>query len=198
MGIGARWPKPARYGVRRHFRCEPWSDLVEVHWGAVAEAYITPVDEDVVGVALLFGDRARRRPGSGGLFERLLADFPVVRDRLGPPCSVLRGAGPFALRTERRTRGRALLVGDAAGYVDPLTGEGLKLGFEAAHAAVAAIVAGDPAAYERQWWEITRTYRWLTGGLVRLGSFPPTRRCVVPVTARAPRLMAAIASTLAG
>src|SRR5207344_3429637 len=42
-----------RYGVRRHYRVAPWTDLVEVHWGRHVEAYVTPVADDVVGVAML-------------------------------------------------------------------------------------------------------------------------------------------------
>ncbi|HEV2888090.1 MAG TPA: NAD(P)/FAD-dependent oxidoreductase, partial [Jatrophihabitans sp.] len=33
---------PARWGLRRHYRIEPGSDLVEVHWSPSAEAYLTP------------------------------------------------------------------------------------------------------------------------------------------------------------
>ena len=43
---GSQRPDPARgrrYGVRRHYRVEPWTDLVEVHWGRHVEAYVTPV-----------------------------------------------------------------------------------------------------------------------------------------------------------
>ncbi|MGH3212535.1 MAG: NAD(P)/FAD-dependent oxidoreductase, partial [Trebonia sp.] len=50
---GPRSPLP-RYGLRRHYRVAPWTDLVEVHWTARAEAYVTPVSDDVVGIGLLF------------------------------------------------------------------------------------------------------------------------------------------------
>ena len=58
------------------------------------------------------------------------------------------GAGPLRQRAHRRVAGRVLLVGDAGGYVDALTGEGIALGLAQARAAVAAVVAGDPARYE--------------------------------------------------
>ena len=51
----------------------------------------------------------------------------------------MRGAGPLRQRARRRVAGRVLLVGDAAGYVDALTGEGLALAFAQAEAAVAAL-----------------------------------------------------------
>ena len=45
-------------------------------------------------------------------------------------------------------RGRALLVGDAAGLVDPLSGDGMYEAFVSARLAAEAIVAGRPEAYE--------------------------------------------------
>ena len=45
-------------------------------------------------------------------------------------------------------RGRALLVGDAAGLVDPLSGDGMYEAFVSARLAGEAIVAGRPESYE--------------------------------------------------
>ena len=45
-------------------------------------------------------------------------------------------------------RGRALLVGDAAGLVDPLSGDGIYEAFVSARLAADAILAGRPEAYE--------------------------------------------------
>ena len=74
----------------------------------------------------------------------------------------MRGAGPLRQAVRRRVAGRVLLVGDAAGYVDALTGEGIRTGLACAPAAVAAVAAADPAAYERDWRRLTRSYRVLT------------------------------------
>ena len=46
-------PRPARYGLRRHFAVAPWTDLVEVTWARRSEAYVTPVGA---------GPGRRRRP----------------------------------------------------------------------------------------------------------------------------------------
>jgi flavin-dependent dehydrogenase len=45
-------------------------------------------------------------------------------------------------------RGRVLLVGDAAGLVDPLSGDGIYEAFVSARLAADAILAGDPGRYE--------------------------------------------------
>src|SRR4051794_11924129 len=180
-----------RYGLRRHYRVEPWSDLVEVHWARRAEAYVTPVAADVVGVAVL-------GPGDGTSFETWLEDFPELRERIGaaPQASAVRGAGPLRQRATRRVAGRALLVGDAAGYVDALTGEGLSMGLSCARELVRCVVAGRPQDYERAWLRATRRYRLLTGALLYAAQRPALRRTVVPAAERLPWLFERIVDQL--
>ncbi|MDK2464116.1 MAG: NAD(P)/FAD-dependent oxidoreductase [Candidatus Korarchaeota archaeon] len=52
-------------------------------------------------------------------------------------------------RSRRLASGRVLLVGDAAGLADPLTGEGIYQALVSARAASQAILSGDPGLYER-------------------------------------------------
>ncbi len=180
-----------RYGLRRHYRVEPWSDLVEVHWSPRAEAYVTPVSADVVGVAVL-------GPGDGTGYDRLLEQFPELRERVtgAAPASVLRGAGPLRQRAARRVAGRALLVGDAAGYVDALTGEGISVGLACAHELVRCVVAERPQEYERAWLRATRRYRVLTGGLLWAAQRPRVRRTIVPAAERLPAVFGRIVDQL--
>lgn len=149
-----------RFGVRRHWSMQPWTDHVEVHLAPGAEAYVTPVAEDLVGVPFLFEPPAR--------FEELLGRFPLLARRVEghTPASTLRGAGPFEQRVRRRVVGDVLLVGDAAGYLDPLTGEGLALGIASASAAIESLVEGRPEAYERRYRRLTRRYFALTSVLL--------------------------------
>src|SRR6185312_3244864 len=106
---------PMRLGLRQHYSVRPWSDRVEVYFGESAEAYVTPVDADLVGVCFLFEDRARSETAAER-FERLLAGFPLLKSRLAdvPIASKLRGAGPFEQRVSRRVVDNVLLIGDAA------------------------------------------------------------------------------------
>lgn len=191
-------PGAARYGLRRHYRLAPWSDLVEVHWADRAEAYVTPVATDVVGVALL-GPRlavaADGGPGAG--FERTVAAaFPELADRLGATAAVgpVRGAGPLRQVSRRRTAGRVRLVGDASGYVDALTGEGVRVGLAQAEAAVRHL--DHPAGYERAWRAATRDYRLLTAGLLAWAN-GPARRAIVPAAVASPRLFGSVVERLA-
>jgi flavin-dependent dehydrogenase len=89
-----------------------------------------------------------------------------------------------------------LLVGDASGYVDALTGEGLRVGFAQARSAVLAVVAGDPARYEREWRAETRDFRMLTTALVAAAR-SPLRSRIVPAAAGLPRLFGGIVDRLA-
>jgi flavin-dependent dehydrogenase len=108
------------------------------------------------------------------------------------------GAGPLRQRVRGRVAGRVLLVGDAAGYVDALTGEGVALAVRQAAAAVDAIVAGDPQRYEQEWRAITRRYRLLTGALLAASRVGPVRRALVPAADRLPGVFAAVVNALAG
>lgn len=170
----------ARFGIRQHFTVPRWTDLVEVHWLPDCEVYVTPVGETLVGVAVLGG-----APLS---LDAAIARVPSLATRLSdaPIASLARGAGPLRQTSSARTRGRALLAGDAAGYVDALTGEGLRVGFAEAAALVQAVVREDPSGYEADWSRVTRSYRWLTNGLVWAGGRPEIRPIIVPAARRVP------------
>lgn len=180
----------SRWGLRRHYRLEPWSDLVEVHWSPSAEAYLTPVAHDQIGVAILSGDRAP--------FDDQLARFPELAKRLSVATgSRVLGAGPLRQRTRSRVAGRVLLVGDAAGYVDALTGEGITVGLTAARLLVDCLTAGRPADYERLWVRSSRRYRALTTGLLWTAGRPVLRRGIVRSAAAAPKAFELVVSQLA-
>lgn len=180
-----------RYGLRQHFAVAPWTDLVEVHWSHDAEVYVTPISAKAVGVAVL-----GRAPLN---LRTALATVPELADRLAGavPASELRGAGPLHQRSSRRVTGRVLLVGDAAGYVDALTGEGLRIGFQEAAAAIECIRSGRVDTYEGEWRQITRSYRTLTRTLLWYSGRPALRRTIVPSAQALPSVFGALVNSLA-
>ena len=179
-----------RWGLRRHFQVAPWSDLVQVHWAQRAEAYVTPVGPRLVGVAILSGDRAP--------FQRQLDNFPALAEQLGgADGGAIRGAGPLRRRTSRRVAGRVLLVGDAAGYVDALTGEGIAVSLACSRALVECVAAGRPDAYESRWLRESRRYRALTSSLLWASRQPTLRQALVPAAERIPWLFDAAVAQLA-
>jgi flavin-dependent dehydrogenase len=79
-----------------------------------------------------------------------------------------------------RTAGRVLLVGDAAGYVDALTGEGLRVAFSATELLANCIAADRVGDYDRQWCRMSRRYRLLTPGVLYASAQTPLRLRIVP------------------
>jgi flavin-dependent dehydrogenase len=185
LGLGVCTHGPQRFGQRRHYGVRPWSSHVEVYWGSHGEAYVTPVAADLVGVAIL---SARRVP-----FEEQLNEFPQLRERLANASATtrVRGAGPLRQRVARRVAGRVLLVGDAGGYVDALTGEGISLGMAQARAAVSAVETDRPYAYERAWRRASWRYTAMTHVLVQATRPAWARHAIVPAAARLPTVFRA-------
>lgn len=191
-GLGTTGSASApRWGLRRHYALAPFTNAVEVTWAGRSEAYVTPVGPAAVGVAILSSIR-------GGFTEQLAA-FPELAARLAgaEPVSSVRGAGPLRQRTVSRVAGRVLLVGDAAGYVDALTGEGLAVSLTTAAELVRCLRAGRPAEYDRAWRRASRRSRWLTEALLWARGRPALARRIVPSAVRAPRLFAAVVDQLA-
>ncbi|MFP2899802.1 NAD(P)/FAD-dependent oxidoreductase [Corallococcus sp. 4LFB] len=194
-----------RYGLRRHFRRVPWTPYVEVHFASGVEAYVTPAGAERVGIAFLWEDgTVEGRVG----FDALLERFPRLAEQLtgAEPDSQPRGAGPLARVVRTRIADRFALVGDAAGYVDAVTGEGLTLAFACAESlgallpdALAKGAGRDTLLpYERTFQQVFRKYAWTTKGLLMLARRPRLRRPVVRLLGRAPwlfeRILAAVVS----
>ncbi|MFC9941670.1 NAD(P)/FAD-dependent oxidoreductase [Streptomyces pratensis] len=189
LGLERPCPAPRRYGLRRHYRIAPWTDFVEVHWSREGEAYVTPVGEGLVGVAVL--SRHRRS------HEQHLSAFPALARTLrGLEAGPVRGAGPLRQAASAPRAGRVLMAGDAAGYVDALTGEGIALAAATASAAVDCLVAGRPDAYPAKWARLTRRHRLLTGALLGVAGHPLTAGLIVPAAQRLPPLFNAAVRAL--
>jgi flavin-dependent dehydrogenase len=90
-----------------------------------------------------------------------------------------------------------LLVGDAAGYIDALTGEGMGLAFGAAELLVDSVVNDRPQAYDRQWQKLTRRYRMITAALVQATAQKPLRQGIVPAAAALPTVFSRLVNLLA-
>ncbi|NUS05372.1 MAG: monooxygenase, partial [Nonomuraea sp.] len=96
-----------------------------------------------------------------------------------------------------RRAGRVLLAGDAAGYVDALTGEGVSLAVRSAALLVGCLAGDRPEDYDAAWLRLSRTHRLLTAALVQAARRPGTARLVVPAAHRLPRLFTGAVRVLA-
>jgi geranylgeranyl reductase family protein len=107
----------------------------------------TPNGELNVGMALpLF-----RRGSAVQRFEAAIASLPRVAARLDGArrLTPIRGAAPIGHRVADVAGPGWMLIGDAAGFVDPFTGEGIFRALRSARAAVESLDAADPAAAYR-------------------------------------------------
>ena len=192
-----------RFGLRAHFPRAPRCDLVEVHWSDGAEAYVTPVGAREVNVAFLW--EPARVPLKS--WEELLARFPGLSNWLGAllPDGPPAGAGPLARQARAVAEGRVALVGDAAGYVDAITGQGISLALRSARLLVEGLPqrldgAELPAAllrYRRAFRANYRSYALPAAALLALARKPRLRRSALRILKRWPAAFSRIVGAVA-
>jgi flavin-dependent dehydrogenase len=98
-------------------------------------------------VAALFHQERFRRDG----LTHLLNAIPELRERTSRIewTTPVLAAAPLGLRVPRVVDRNLLLIGDAAGAPDPITGDGIALALASVKPAADAIVSGDLLSYER-------------------------------------------------
>ncbi len=135
-----------RLAFRRHYRVTPWTDFMELHWGRDCQVYVTPISRDEVCVALISSSPKLRLR-----LEDALGEFPELCAHLenAEHASSERGAITVTRRLRSVYRGRSVLVGDASGGVDAITGEGLCLTFRQAALLGDCLANGDLARYQK-------------------------------------------------
>lgn len=110
---------------------------------------IAPVPGGRVNIGIVLGASWRdtvQRDGARTVAERLVAAIPPADDdpatwRSSAPSDAVAGAWPIGHRVTRRAGPGWLLVGDAAGFLDPFTGEGLHRALVSSELAASAIHA---------------------------------------------------------
>jgi flavin-dependent dehydrogenase len=147
LGWERRRRGPRRYAVVGHFRLseEKLAPLVDVTFAAGMEVYVTPLGGDEVLVAVLAGHGVMHGFAGdlAGSFHRTVFGVPRLAELLDRAKLLpgVRATGPFAVRAARVAGDGALLVGDAAGFLDPITGEGMASSLLQARAAARVIDA---------------------------------------------------------
>ena len=118
--------------------------MVEVHWTRNGQLYITPVSEREICVALVTRDRNLRLKEAMAACSSLPLELREVL-----PSTREQGAITANRRLHSVVRGNCVLLGEASGCVDAVTGQGLSLAFRQALALEKALLAGDLKVYER-------------------------------------------------
>ena len=144
-GVDARRPRRRRFGVNAHLTgVEGLGDVVEVHLIEGGELYLTPEGGDRAGLALILEEELLTDMGSPA---KLFAQVLARADELSRRCAraVLadqpRVLGPLGLTVARACGPGWMLAGDAAGALDPITGEGVALALITARALGAQVQA---------------------------------------------------------
>jgi flavin-dependent dehydrogenase len=174
-----------RFGFRRHYHVTPWTDFMELHWGDNCQIYVTPVNREEVCVALISSKPQLRLDAALGSFPQLAA-----RVQHAGHTSADRGAITVSRRLRRVYRGKTVLVGDASGSVDAITGEGLCLAFRQAALLADCLAAGDLSRYQIEHRRLTRRPALMARLMLLIGSHPRLRQRTMQVFGSSPRSFA--------
>jgi len=123
----------------------------EIFLAPPAYSIVNPVGDGRVNLSLVVpaAEGVRQKADVAGYFDRATGALPGLRDRLrdGHRVGPVRALGPLAYRVAPPRHDGILLVGDAQGFLDPFTGEGLFAALRAAELAAevadAALRTGD-------------------------------------------------------
>jgi menaquinone-9 beta-reductase len=172
--LGSTRHESVRYGFRRHFRGERWSNFVEIYWADGCQVYVTPVAADEISVAVLSSDPKLRLAEAIRRCSRL-------RDRLQRFAAVTRERGSLTIsrRLKRVWTGNTVLLGDASGSLDAITGEGMCLSFKQAQVLAEAIQSGDLNKYRQYHDKISRRPRMMESLMLLLDRHENLRRRVI-------------------
>jgi flavin-dependent dehydrogenase len=132
---------PRRYALAGHVPSPSHAlDRVVVTLLEGCEVYTAPAGPDELLVAVLGGKGHVSRSAYAAAVRAAHPELAVPDD--------VRGAGPFWVRPSRVAGDGVFLLGDAAGFLDPLTGDGMSDGLVAARE-LARIIASGAAEPER-------------------------------------------------
>ena len=169
---------------------------VQVHNCEGYELYLTPIEQGRVGIAALVSKGALPKVKKDERLRALIETCDSLSLPHYTPLSDMRTCGPLYARAKRAYKDRALLVGDSAGYVDAITGEGMTLAIECAHFAADAfddISAGvSPTKafkrYAKRRRGVFRDHAIMTHGLLWLTRHPRLAERTIALLAKDPKV----------
>jgi geranylgeranyl reductase family protein len=197
LGLLYEHPSLKRFAVRGYWEgMAALGEFGEMHVGGGGYCGVAPLSATSANVAFVLDRRAMG--GAAGDLESFYRNalrrrWPRLAERLagasllGPP----RAIGPLALQARRVSAPGALLVGDAAGFYDPFTGEGVTLALRSAEMAaeigdeaLRAGTTGDLSEYDRRRDAATRDKFRFNRLLQRVVAWPALANAVARRLAR--------------
>jgi menaquinone-9 beta-reductase len=138
--------RPRRVAFVTHVAGVQMGSSAELHFGRMGYVGLNQVEADQANVAVVV-PAARAASARGRVrdfFFEALAEFAAVRERVeaGTIVRPIMVTGPFAARSRRVTTPGSLLVGDAADFYDPVTGDGIYSALRGAELVVESMIPG--------------------------------------------------------
>jgi flavin-dependent dehydrogenase len=151
LGLSHHARRPRRWAIGAYFcgaGSDPGDGFGEMHLRRGHYIGIAPMPGGLTNACVVTADRRALADPAALLAETLRGD-PMVRDRFAGARMLNRPVclGPLAVDNRHSGAPGLLLAGDAAGFIDPMTGDGLRFAFRgaemAAHAALEILDHGE-------------------------------------------------------
>lgn len=210
LGLDGPPARRARMGMRVHYRlasARPPPALVEVFVGAGHEMYLTPLPQGEVLVAVL------TEPGPSAAdvrssLDAWIARHPALSERLrgAERISSPRGRFPLAQSARSGFAPGAVLLGDAAGFCDPITGGGMTQALQSAELLASCLSRelldrGDEEwlwRFDRRRRAMLRDYTLVTRMVLALAARPSWARGTIAAMRASPRVMGHLVGVASG
>ena len=188
LGLSQLARRPRRWAFGGCFSGVPSATgLGEMHLRNDGYIGVSPLPDGLTNVCVVrtLADSSSRRLCQQTIIPDTMAADPWLRHRFvsARAESPVMALGPLAVDASGAGVPGALLAGDAAGFVDPMTGDGLRFalrgGVLAAQASLDELATGHPSFrwLERQRqrefgykWRFNRTLRWMAGSPAALAA----------------------------
>ncbi|MFL6280735.1 MAG: FAD-dependent monooxygenase [Vicinamibacterales bacterium] len=195
LSHAARWPR--RWAIGAYFEnVGGMTDFGEMHVRRTHYMGVAPLAKGITNACVVTPSPRGRRPGD--ILETTLKQDAQLKERFASARMVTAPIclGPLAIDARAAGARGLLLAGDAAGFVDPITGDGLRFAIRgaelAAREALEALEHGCDAAHTRlsnlrrrefaAKWRFNRTMRWIV-------TYPAAVRAAEYGAAMIPRLL---------
>ncbi len=209
LGLDGPPARRPRLGVRMHFRLAPDRappTLVEIFVGGGHELYLTPLPHQEVLVAAL-AERGPLDADARGALDAWIARHPALGDRLRGAEAISEPRGRFPLSHSARAgiAPGAVLLGDAAGFTDPITGGGMAQALLSAELLARylprALQQGDGEwlwRFDRHRRAMLRDYLLLTRLILLLARRPTWAKWTLRAMRATPRIMSHLVGVAGG
>lgn len=156
-----------RFGLCMHYRMKPGCEQpqwVDVFPRRGYELYVTPLPDGEVLVAALVEAGKLSSPAESE-FARWVNAEPELADRLkgAEQISELAGCSPLGARAKSGVAPGVILLGDAAGCLDPITGSGMAQAIASAEL-LSEYIAQNEVSQESWIWQFERERRAMLRG----------------------------------